>query len=156
MGLKENCKLVSQVLKTRVPYQSRASETCFPLAEFVELDMVMHTQISSFLHSISNREQKMYKPRKRRKNPKKERTQEKKKNDDLRRRQEPTEDLKKERRDAGQAIWLEKNNGWSDEEEHQRRWAIWLEKNTRWSDEEEHQRQRRTQNTNKHKKEEEK
>ena len=36
-----------------------------------------------------------------------------------RRREEPTEYLKKKRRDAGWAIWLEKNVGWSDEEEHQ-------------------------------------
>ena len=38
MGLKEKCKLASRVLETRVPYQSQASKSRFPLAE---LDMFM-------------------------------------------------------------------------------------------------------------------
>ena len=101
MGLKENCKLVSRVLKTRVPYQSRASETCFPLAEFVELDMIMPHRSQVFYTQFQTENKKCINLEKEERTRRKKEPRKKKKNDDLRRRQEPTEDLKKERRDAG-------------------------------------------------------
>ena len=52
-----------------MPYRSRVLTVEFK-----------NTWILSFLHSISNREQNMYKPRKRRKNPKKKKKTRKKKN----------------------------------------------------------------------------
>ena len=36
----------------------------------------------------------------------------------------PQKIWRKNKEMLGGAIWLEKNAGWSDEEEHQRRWAI--------------------------------
>ena len=93
MGLKENCKLASWVLETRVPYQSWASETRFPLAEFAELDMIMPHRSRVFYTQFQTENKKRTNPEK------EERTQKKK--EDLRRREEPTEDLKKERRDTG-------------------------------------------------------
>ena len=99
MGLKENCKLASWVLETRVPYQSWASETRFPLAEFAELDMIMPHRSRVFYTQFQTENKKHANPEKEERTWRKK--EPRKKNEDLRRREEPIEDLKKERRDSG-------------------------------------------------------
>ena len=85
--------------------QSRASKTCFPLAEFAKLDMIMPHRSRVFYTRFQIENKKRTNPEKeertRRKKEPRKKKKEKKKNEDLRRRKEPTEDLKKERSDAG-------------------------------------------------------
>ena len=127
--MKKNCKLASGVLVTRVPYQSRASKTHFPLAKFVELDMIMphrsrvlnsrvkkNINLEFFTLNFKQRKKKCTNPEKeertgRKKEPRKKKKEQKKKTKIWeeeknpqkiwRWREEPTEDLKKEQRDVG-------------------------------------------------------
>ena len=109
MSLKDYCKLAS-VLETQVLYKSWGLKTRFLLAELetfmpyrsrVLTVEFKKTWILSFLHSISNREQKMYKPRKRRKNPKKKKkkTRKKKKKKEPRRKKERKKKIQSKKED---------------------------------------------------------
>ena len=95
MGLKENCKLASWVLETQVPYQSCASETRFPLAEFVELDMIMPHRSRVFYTQFQTENKKRTNPEKeertwRKKEPRKRKWRSKKKRRTHRRSEERT------------------------------------------------------------------